>query len=52
MPDLNLLSCLLYVQIEDNLKAIELVPKLTQEVMDKIDGILKNKPEPAPTYGR
>ncbi|KAL3160517.1 Glycosyltransferase-like KOBITO 1 [Trebouxia sp. C0010 RCD-2024] len=39
-------------QLEDNLKAIELVPKLTQEVMDKIDTILKNKPEPASTYGR
>lgn len=46
------LTCLLYLQLEDNLKAIELVPKLTQEVMDKIDKILKNKPEPASTYGR
>ena len=40
------------LQLEDNLKSIELVPKLTQEVMDKIDAILKNKPEPAATYGR
>lgn len=40
------------VQLEDNLKSLQLLPKLTPEVMDKIDAILKTKPEPAPTYGR
>jgi len=39
-------------QIEDNCKALALVPKLTPEVMEKIEGILDNKPKPAPTYGR
>ena len=40
------------VQLEDNLKSLELLPKLTPEVMDKIDAILNTKPDPAPTYGR
>lgn len=40
------------MQLEDNLKSLELLPKLTSEVMDKIDAILKTKPEPAATYGR
>jgi len=31
---------------------LALVPKLTPEVMEKIEGILDNKPKPAPTYGR
>lgn len=39
-------------QIKDNCKALALVPKLTPEVMEKIEGILENKPKPAPTYGR
>jgi aryl-alcohol dehydrogenase-like predicted oxidoreductase len=39
-------------QIVDNCKALALVPKLTPEVMQKIEGILDNKPKPAPTYGR
>ncbi|TFY62884.1 hypothetical protein EVJ58_g3571 [Rhodofomes roseus] len=33
-------------QIVDNLKAIEVIPKLTPEVLEKIDKILDNKPEP------
>ena len=40
------------MQLEDNLKSVELLPKLTPEVMDKIEAIIKTKPEPAPTYGR
>ena len=39
-------------QLEENLKALEVIPKLTPEVMEKIDTILDNKPVPAPTYGR
>ena len=42
----------LYIQLEDNLKAIEVVPKLTSEIMEKIESIIKTKPEPAATYGR
>lgn len=33
-------------QIEDNLKAVDLVAQLTDDVMEKIEGILDNKPEP------
>jgi len=32
-------------QLEDNLGALEVLPKLTQEVMDKIDEVLGNKPK-------
>jgi voltage-dependent potassium channel beta subunit len=32
-------------QLKDNLKALEVVPKLTAEVMEQIDGVLGNKPE-------
>ncbi|KAF4612127.1 hypothetical protein D9613_004385 [Agrocybe pediades] len=39
-------------QITENLKAIEVIPKLTPEIMDKIEKILSNAPEPLPTYGR
>ena len=42
----------LAVQLEDNLKAMEIVPKMTSEIMEKIEGIIKSKPEPASTYGR
>lgn len=31
-------------QLEDNLKALDALPKLTAEVMDKIENILQNKP--------
>lgn len=31
-------------QLKQNLKALEVYPKLTQEVKDKIDGIMKTKP--------
>lgn len=33
-------------QLEENLKALDVVPKLTPEIMDRIDGILQNKPKP------
>lgn len=39
-------------QIEQNLKAYEVLPKLTDEIVEKIEGIFKNKPEPANTFGR
>ena len=32
-------------QLLENLKSLEIVPMLTAEVMEKIDGILKNKPK-------
>ncbi|KAF5391762.1 hypothetical protein D9757_001763 [Collybiopsis confluens] len=39
-------------QVVENLKAIEIVPKLTEEILEKIEAILDNKPAPPPTYGR
>ncbi|THU75848.1 Aldo/keto reductase [Dendrothele bispora CBS 962.96] len=39
-------------QIVENLKAIEVMPKLTPEILEKIEKILNNKPEPVPTHGR
>lgn len=33
-------------QILDNLKALEVIPKLTPAVLEKIETILDNKPEP------
>ena len=33
-------------QLEENLKALEAVPQLTTEVMEKIEEILNNKPQP------
>ncbi len=32
-------------QVRENVKALEVVPKLTPEVMERIEGILDNKPE-------
>ncbi|KAJ3096935.1 hypothetical protein HDU96_000593 [Phlyctochytrium bullatum] len=34
-------------QVEENVKALEVVPKLTEEVMKEIEEVLKNKPTPA-----
>ncbi len=31
-------------QLEENLKALDLIPKLTPDVMERIEGILENKP--------
>lgn len=39
-------------QIEDNVKAMKLVPKLTPELMEEIEKILDNKPAEAPSFGR
>ncbi|TBU29779.1 voltage-gated potassium channel beta-2 subunit [Dichomitus squalens] len=39
-------------QIVDNLKALDVIPKLTSEVLEKIEHILENKPTPWTTYGR
>lgn len=33
-------------QVQENMKALELLPKLTPELMQRIDGTLKNKPSP------
>ena len=37
-------------QVTENMKALEVVPKLTTEVMDRIEAILQNKPEPPDDY--
>ncbi|KAG2022470.1 hypothetical protein CC2G_000215 [Coprinopsis cinerea AmutBmut pab1-1] len=39
-------------QVVENLKALEVLPKLTPEILEKIEMILDNKPEEWPTYGR
>jgi aryl-alcohol dehydrogenase-like predicted oxidoreductase len=39
-------------QIHDNCKALQILDKLTPEVLEEIEGILDNKPKPTPTYGR
>jgi len=39
-------------QVIDNLKALDVIPKLTPEIMEKIEHILGNKPGPLPTYSR
>ncbi|KAF1986751.1 Aldo/keto reductase [Aulographum hederae CBS 113979] len=39
-------------QIHDNCKAMQLVPKLTPELMEKIEKVLDNKPKPVPDFGR
>ncbi|KAK9835512.1 hypothetical protein WJX74_002086 [Apatococcus lobatus] len=37
-------------QLEENLKALDVLPKLTDEVMKEIESILNNKPDPVATY--
>jgi aryl-alcohol dehydrogenase-like predicted oxidoreductase len=39
-------------QIAENCKALELVPKITPEVMEEIEKILDNKPAATPDFGR
>ena len=39
-------------QIEDNCKAIQLLPKLTPEIMADIEKILDNKPDEPASFGR
>jgi aryl-alcohol dehydrogenase-like predicted oxidoreductase len=41
-----------YLQIDDNVGALKLVEKLTPEVMEEIEKILDNKPNPSPDFGR
>ena len=36
-------------QLEDNLKALDLLPKLTPEVLGEIEEVLQTKPEGAKT---
>jgi voltage-dependent potassium channel beta subunit len=37
-------------QVEQNMKALDVVEKLTPAVMERIEGILDNRPAPAPPY--
>ena len=39
-------------QVVDNLKALEVLPKLTPEILQKIEDILQNKPKPEVTLAR
>lgn len=39
-------------QITENLKALEVIPRLTPDILEQIEKILGNKPSPLPTYGR
>lgn len=39
-------------QINDNIKALALLDKLTPEVLEEIEGVLDNKPAPAATFMR
>jgi aryl-alcohol dehydrogenase-like predicted oxidoreductase len=39
-------------QIHDNVKALELLDKLTPEVIEEIERVLENKPKAPPTMGR
>jgi voltage-dependent potassium channel beta subunit len=39
-------------QIHDNCGALKLIPLLTPEVLEEIEKILQNKPEPVPSFGR
>jgi len=39
-------------QVLENLKALDVIPKLTPEVLEKIEKILNNKPSPPSTWGR
>ncbi|KAJ6461685.1 NADP-dependent oxidoreductase domain-containing protein [Mycena sanguinolenta] len=39
-------------QLQQNLKALQILPNLTEEHMVKIEEILHNRPEPSPSHGR
>ncbi|MCH8551927.1 MAG: aldo/keto reductase [Natronospirillum sp.] len=39
-------------QLENNLRALETLPLMTPEVMDRIDEILHNRPEPPERFGQ
>jgi aryl-alcohol dehydrogenase-like predicted oxidoreductase len=37
-------------QVRENMKALDILPALDDEVMERIEGILENKPGPEPDY--
>ncbi|MFC1922304.1 potassium channel beta subunit family protein [Chloroflexota bacterium] len=37
-------------QVVENMAALEVVPKLTDEVMERIEAVLENKPKPEPDF--
>jgi len=37
-------------QVVENMKALECAEKLSPEIMERIEGVLKNKPEPESDY--
>ncbi|KII93089.1 hypothetical protein PLICRDRAFT_379385 [Plicaturopsis crispa FD-325 SS-3] len=39
-------------QVVENLKALDVLPKLTPEILEKVEKILDNKPVPVGTFGR
>jgi aryl-alcohol dehydrogenase-like predicted oxidoreductase len=39
-------------QVVDNLKALDIIPKLTPEILEAIENILGNKPEPPVSWLR
>lgn len=39
-------------QIDDNVKALAVLDKLTPEIMEEIEAVLDNKPTAAATFGR
>jgi len=39
-------------QVTENLKALEVLPKLTPDIMQQIETIIDNKPDAEPTFGR
>lgn len=39
-------------QVVDNLKALEVLPKLTPEILQKIEDVLQNKPKPEVSLAR
>ncbi|KZV71021.1 Aldo/keto reductase [Peniophora sp. CONT] len=47
-----ILGCTSTDQLLSNLKALEVYPKMTKEILDKIELIVGNKPADLPTYGR
>ena len=34
----------------ENFQSLEVIPKLTSEIMEEIDEICQSKPEPLPTF--
>lgn len=39
-------------QIDDNVKALAVLDKLTPEIMEEIEAVLDNKPTATATFGR